>query len=248
MSTKKRPLNEIDTNTGAAVPQNKKTSGAEASTANPPLPRPPPDYDALSLPELKDELRKRELHISGSGPTLVQRLKQSDHDRSLPVKQAIEAAARRRREELSAGAGHPSTSEKGFKTRCDREQIVLRGGPNGPPVYDDFGYKLDYEKIAKSMGGSVRHRSNFKKMEKWMEKKRQEQRIKARIMGVDENTGRVCMWDDRVAQDLEIPYHKVEICDYEEWQRRGFTFDPETDTKKEMDRVIEMATGSSFRA
>jgi SAP domain len=248
MSPKKRPLSEIDINSGAAVPQNKKTKGAEESSANPPPPRPPPDYDALSLPELKDELRKRELHISGSRPTLVQRLKQSDHDRSLPVKQAIEAAARRRREELSAGADHPSTSERGLKTRWDREQIVLRGGPNGPPVYDDFGYKLDYEKIAKSMGGSARYRPNFKKMEKWVEKKRQEQRIKARIMGVDENTGRVCMWDDRVAQDLEIPYHKVEICDYEEWQRRGFTFDPETDTKEEMDRVIEMSTGSAFRA
>jgi hypothetical protein len=245
MSPKKRPLSEIDTNAGTAVPQNKKTKGAEESSANPPPPRPPPDYDALSLPELKDELRKRELHISGSRPTLVQRLKQSDHDRSLPVKQAIEAAARRRREELSAGADHPSTSEKGLKTRWDREQVVLRGGPNGPPVYDDFGYKLDYEKIAKSMGG---YRPNFKKMEKWMEKKRQEQRIKAKIMGVDENTGRVCIWDDRVAQDLEIPYHKVEICDYEEWQRRGFTFDPETDTKEEMDRVIEMSTGSAFRA
>ena len=43
-------------------------------------------------------------------------------------------------------------------------------------------------------------------------------------------------------------YHKVEICNYEEWQRRGFTFDPETDTKEEMDRVIEMSTGSAFRA
>jgi len=54
------------------------------------------------------------------------------------------------------------------------------------------------------------------------------------------------MWDYRVAQGLEIPYHKVEICDYEEWQRRGFTFEPESDTE-EMDRVIEMLTGSALR-
>ena len=45
-----------------------------------------------------------------------------------------------------------------------------------------------------------------------MERGRREQQIKAKIMGVDENTGRVCMWDYRVAQDLEIPHHKVEIC------------------------------------
>jgi hypothetical protein len=71
---------------------------------------------------------------------------------------------------------------------------------------------------------------------------------KSQDLGVDENTGRVCMWDDRIAQDLEIPYHKVEICDYEEWQRRAFTFNPETDMKEEVGRVIEMSTGSGFRA
>lgn len=79
-----------------------------------------------------------------------------------------------------------------------------------------------------------------------MEKGRWEQQIKAKIMGVDENMGRVCMWDYRVAQDLEIPYHKVEICDCEEWQRRDFAFDPESDTE-EVDRVIEMLAGSAFR-
>jgi hypothetical protein len=45
-----------------------------------------------------------------------------------------------------------------------------------------------------------------------------------------------------------LPHHKVEICDYEEWQRQGFTFDPEAVTMEDKERVSEMVTGSDFRA
>ena len=246
MPPQKRPLSETDTNTCATGPENKKAKGLDTSTS----PHPRVNYDALSMPELKAELKERELHISGPRTTLIYRLQRSDHDRSLPVKQAIEAAARKRRETAAKSKQVSGTfSHEDFKRRDAREHEVLRKGPNGRAIYDDYGYKLDYEKIKKSVGRTGRYRPNFAKMDKWLQKMAREKKLKAKIIGDDEKSvNGTSMWDDRVAQDLEIPIHKVEICDYEEWQRRGFQFDPDTVTKEDRDRVIDMTTGSAFRA
>jgi hypothetical protein len=61
-----------------------------------------------------------------------------------------------------------------FKRRYDREREVLRNGPNGPPVYDDYRYRLDYEKVNKAMGRTARYRPSSTKMEKWLDKMKRE--------------------------------------------------------------------------
>ena len=81
-----------------------------------------------------------------------------------------------------------------------------------------------------------------------MEKNRRETQVKSKIMGIDGDKAQTHIWDARIAEDLEIPYHKVEMGDYEEWQRRDFKFDPESVTKEEQDRVMDLMTGSAFRA
>ena len=246
MAAKKRTRSETGTDASTAGSSNKKAKGPDASPSNPPN----PDYDALSLPELKDILKERELFISGSRPALIQRLQQSDRDRSVPAKQAIETAARKRREKAGKnkqGSTKPS-SKADFELNFKREEKVLKGGPDGPAVYDGYGYRLDYTKVSKAMKRGPWPRPSWAKMEKWMDKSNRETKIKAEIMGVAEGHGRTQIWDDRVAQDLEIPHHKVEICDYKEWQRRGFTFDQEAVTEEDEERVWDLMTGSAFRS
>jgi hypothetical protein len=58
-------------------------------------------------------------------------------------------------------------------------------------------------------------------------------------------------WQDRVARDLDIPFHTVDLPEYEEWHRRGFRLEPgELEGKlpeEEDERLMTLAIGSAFR-
>lgn len=127
-------------------------------------------------------------------------------------------------------------------------------GPKGPPTYDRLGYELDYHKIAAS-----RRRSGRPGTKAYMDMLEQEERDDKRktdIMGGPDRNQQSAMtlslWTDRVARDLGIPYHKVEMEQFEEWHAKGFhangdEFIATNVSSEERDRVTNLATGSAFR-
>lgn len=131
---------------------------------------------------------------------------------------------------------------------------VLRRGPNGAPVYGKLGYELSYKKIAASRRGGPR-RSRGANDLKMLEREAKEGHRKAEIMGMDKKgvSAMTSMrWNDGVARDLGIPYHKVEYSNFEKWWEKGFRaaqgeFTRESLTEGEEKRILDLATGSAFR-
>jgi len=103
----------------------------------------------------------------------------------------------------------------------------LDKGPNGSPTYDKQGFELDYRKVADSRKPrAYNKRSMVNGMERHLEKKRKEdEKMKALFFAPgaapesDENSAH---WMDRVSKDLNIPWHKIGIKEFEVWDRRGF--------------------------
>jgi hypothetical protein len=60
-------------------------------------------------------------------------------------------------------------------------------------------------------------------------------------------------WNDRVARELGIPYHKIEMKHFEELARRGFVgkegeFEAVNISEDEKERLTKLCAGSAFRA
>jgi len=131
----------------------------------------------------------------------------------------------------------------------------LVGGPNGPKIFDDFGFELSYEACAGIGRGGIRRPrgKNYYDME---DERDRERARKMKIMGTkrDNVSALTSMaWDDRVARELGIPYHKVEMKHFEELAERGFVgkdgeFEAVNMTEEERDRLTKLCTGSAFRA
>ncbi|KAK3942846.1 hypothetical protein QBC46DRAFT_57241 [Diplogelasinospora grovesii] len=132
-----------------------------------------------------------------------------------------------------------------------REEKVLRLGPNGPPVRDELGYRLSYDALKKS-----RTRRAPRDMTKFMAMLDEDERIarrKRELMGQPDNKDMPeAVWTDRVARDLDIPFHCVELPEFEEWYRRGFRLQPgeliERPSKEERLRLDVLMTGCVFRS
>lgn len=132
---------------------------------------------------------------------------------------------------------------------------ILARGPNGPPVYDELGYEMDYAKVLQAQRPISRRSRGSKKYEAMMERSAREQERKREIMGTPkDNVSAMTLmaWDDRVARELGKPTHRVEMEDYEELARRGFQaklgeFEAKNISKEECDRISREATGSAFR-
>ncbi|KAF2497787.1 hypothetical protein BU16DRAFT_525387 [Lophium mytilinum] len=221
-----------------------------SSTTKPPG-TPKASYNEMGMPELKEELRKRYMKISGSKGDLIKRLTQNDHERSLPVKQAIEAAARKRRE------ANPPPQEDDWHPQFERDNIrekeVLRNGPTGKPVFDDWGYELSYDKLSGSR--TMNKKTILNRQERHFERMWAEDEQKRNIMfGVaqpEERLDREAM-DWRVSCDLEIPMHKVEVCDYEVWREMGYKADMKEFVEGKVDpdvikKISAQRMGSAFR-
>jgi len=84
----------------------------------------------------------------------------------------------------------------------------------------------------------------------------EERKRKGEIMGTPEEKQSALTsiaWDDRVARELGIMYHKVEMKHFEELSRRGFVakegeFEAVNMSEEEKNRLTTLATGSAFRA
>jgi len=145
------------------------------------------------------------------------------------------------------GAPVPAQLKHDFGKSHKRDQEVLGKGPNGSPVYDRLGYKISH----KVLKGAQRRRAprSSKKYMAFLEAEMAKSRRIKEIMGRCES--KAFAWQDRVARDLDIPFHTVDLPEYEEWHRRGFRLEPgELEGKlpeEEDERLMTLAIGSAFR-
>lgn len=131
-------------------------------------------------------------------------------------------------------------------------------GPKGSPTYDEQGFEMDYHKVADWMKPrAYNKRSMVNGMERTLEKGRQEaERMKEIFFAPgaapesDENSN---YWKDRVSKDLNIPWHKIGVKEFEEWERRGFpkaakgAYDSSNISDKDRARMNAMLSGASLR-
>jgi len=58
-------------------------------------------------------------------------------------------------------------------------------------------------------------------------------------------------WQDRVSKDLNVPWHKIGVAEFEEWEKRGFKKarkgEYENFSKEEREREMRLLDGASLR-
>ncbi|EHK98480.1 SAP [Glarea lozoyensis ATCC 20868] len=218
-----------------------------------------PDYEKMSMPEISQRLSEKglmdkKLKQKGDVSEMRQRLRQADIEITVEYKQIMEKDAKERRErfaELKKKAGINESHDDEFRRHWKKYEEVTKRGPKAKPLYDDSGYPLSYEKLSnqptrynRSLAASERRMDHY-------ERKAQETKEKAAIMGVPYERGDTSSNIDWiVAKDLEIPWHTVEMSDYKEWKRRGFKASVERLKRvKEEDGevMMQMMPGSAFR-
>ena len=145
----------------------------------------------------------------------------------------------------------PELKDFDFHEGEKRRQQVLRNGPYGPPVYDEMGYPLSYARLKRTTSDPRRYNAqrHWERIQRDMAKNKKIQKI----MGREHchNLMTQAAWQDRVARDLDIPFHTVDVPEYEEWRRRGFRLEPgeleNHPCKQEFNRLIRLMSGSAFR-
>lgn len=137
--------------------------------------------------------------------------------------------------------------------------VCFDKGPNGSPTYDRSGFELDYKKVAEWMRPQAYNkRSMVNGMERALEIGRQERKRMAEIFFVmgeaPENPDWARgenYWKDRVSKDLNIPWHKIGVKEFEEWEKRGFPKarkgEYENFTEEEKERMMRLMDGCKLR-
>ena len=136
-----------------------------------------------------------------------------------------------------------------------RHQKLFEQGPNGPPVYDTQGFELDYKKVKRDGHKMPKQRRRTKAYKEMLEKAKSDRITIENIMGLSERGSFGLVGykaRDRVARDLGVPYHKVDVHHHEHWKEQGFKADPEefkleSISEEEKQRLLELACGSALR-
>jgi hypothetical protein len=137
--------------------------------------------------------------------------------------------------------------------------VCYAKGPNGSPTYDKSGFQLDYGKVADWMApkpcnkGAV-VRGMDRSIERWKKERKEMAEIffeKGEAPSDDHFTEGDDYWKDRVSKDLGVPWHKIEVKHFEEWEKRGFPKarreEYENPSKKEWTRMMGLMSGASLR-
>lgn len=180
---------------------------------------------------------------------MIERLEQWDDEHPSSDKKVGDdhkAALARQPVPIGAIAAEMGPKEDGVMER------LARAGPHDPPVYDDLGFELDYEQC---MGGPRSRSGMVTRMERVLDRRAKEKESKERAIGVtfDGRSPRLeDAWDDRVSQDLQVPFHTVGPEEYRTWKRRGFTATAEELEEKfrderERERLDFLMCGSKLR-
>ncbi|KAL9624964.1 MAG: hypothetical protein Q9160_001011 [Pyrenula sp. 1 TL-2023] len=195
--------------------------------------------------ELKELLQERALKLSGKKDDLIDRLEDYDEEHPSGKKKVgddyREALAR---QPVPIGA---KASKMGPKDDCF--ETMMKRGANGPPIYDELGFELDYKRCT---GGPSSKDAMLDASERAIERMQREATIKARATGIkkDDFSDIEDAWDDRVSRDLGVPFHMVGSNQYKEWKRKGFRADPKEIkeiAEKDSERLDFLKTGCSLR-
>ncbi|CZT45759.1 uncharacterized protein RSE6_06101 [Rhynchosporium secalis] len=169
----------------------------------------------------------------------------------------------------------PFKGEKGHKVRKtarEKEEeyvkFVLENeehpfhekGPNGSPTFDKSGFQLDYDKVANWMRPQAYNKARIMKgMGRAIEEGEKESRRMAELFfekGEAPTEFRdICngsnYWRDRVSKDLNVPWHKVGVKEFEKWDRRGFRKARKGEYKEhsaaDKKRMLRLMSGASLR-
>jgi hypothetical protein len=137
--------------------------------------------------------------------------------------------------------------------------VCYAKGPNGSPTYDKSGFELDYEKVAEWMKPVTRKQLKASVNSKGFLQSIEEDKKKYKMFFGDTYDGECSplvldVARDKISKTFGIPYHKVGMAEFEEWERRGFPKENYeevaaliTPGSEIMKRMMRLATGSALR-
>ena len=130
--------------------------------------------------------------------------------------------------------------------------VCREKGRDGSPTFDEGGYELDYDKVMTWFEPGKVVKIDLDK-EKQLEEK-------MRLIFFEEGGAphpdhispiMVTAWKARVEEDIGVPYHKIGLEEFQEWERRGFAKAKEGQYKEfdeaERNRLLDKSAGSAFR-
>lgn len=149
----------------------------------------------------------------------------------------------------------PTYDRYGYEKDWIHKDTPVPANAKGAPLHDLLGYRIDFKKLDRASRPFSKSSLGTQKYMDKMERENIEAKRKAEIMGTERSHTSAfssMAWNDRVARDLGMDYHKVEMIHFEEWHARGFRvrsleFDHGNITKEENDRILRLAVGSAFR-
>jgi hypothetical protein len=137
--------------------------------------------------------------------------------------------------------------------------ICFNKGPNGSPTYDRAGFQLDYDAVVHWMNPSYVCKPNYAKEDTSYDQQIRDWKRMAKIFfepGAAPTDREVLFrmsdyWRDRVSKDLGIPWHKVWVKDFEDWEKWGFPKakrgEYQSPTQQGKDRMSKIHGGSALR-
>lgn len=141
--------------------------------------------------------------------------------------------------------------------------VCFAKGPKGSATYDENGFELDYQKVAEWMKpksvASVRPTpAKIRRQEARFARLKEEQREMTKIFWEPGAAPKEGDWHqygdlirDKVSKDLGIPWHKVWLKEFQEWESRGFAKAKKgefmTMTAGDRKRYLGLLTGASLR-
>lgn len=143
--------------------------------------------------------------------------------------------------------------------RTNRLHVCFDKGPNGSPTYDKSGFELDYAKVANWIKPQAYSKSRaVNGMQKAVDRIQTEQERMAEIFfekGEAPDKSEYCQgcgaWKDRVSKDLGVPWHKITVKHFEEWDKMGFKKARRGEykdfTPEERKRFTRLLSGASLR-
>ena len=138
---------------------------------------------------------------------------------------------------------------------CFHELYVCHHkGPNGSPTYDKQGFQLDYDKVAKWMQPQAYNKSAIMNGMEGSLKKGQSDAEQMRDIFFEKginmpSTDNVDYWKDRVSKDLWVPWHRIGVEHFKEWEKRGFE-KAKSDvivSEEQRRRMLDLYSGASLR-
>ena len=141
----------------------------------------------------------------------------------------------------------------------NRLYVCYDKGPNGSPTYDKSGFQLDYHKVAEWMKPKPYNKNAMiRGMDRAVDQaQREEERMAEIFFEKGEAPADAGMstaanfWKDRVSKDLNVPWHKIGVPEFEEWEKRGFKKarkgEYEDFSKEDMEREMRLLSGASLR-